>query len=136
MRNPKSRFKTKRISIGEIVLIASDISKRLNWPFGRVIELYPGKDVIERVAKLRVANGFVIRPSQRLNPLSMSVSDFPSDITLGENFPESNKDSDRLQSPEVPAQSTQTPNPVAKVSQPVKQTRYGQRLVPRQDLNL
>ncbi|GFU02651.1 DUF5641 domain-containing protein [Trichonephila clavipes] len=62
--------------------LKDQITKRLNWPLGRVIELYPGKEGIEKVSKLRVANGFAIRPLQRLYPLEMSVSDLPSDIAL------------------------------------------------------
>ncbi|GFY63617.1 integrase_H2C2 domain-containing protein [Trichonephila inaurata madagascariensis] len=62
---------------------------------------------------------------QRLYLLEMSLSDLPSDITLGENFPEPNKDSDRLKSPEVPGPSSPAPNPEPKVSRPVKQTRCG-----------
>ncbi|GFU65004.1 hypothetical protein TNCV_2852061 [Trichonephila clavipes] len=62
------------------VMRRSDNSKRLNWPLGRVIELYPGKDGIERVAKIRVVNGIVIKSLQRLYPLEMTVSDLPSDI--------------------------------------------------------
>ncbi|GFY15091.1 hypothetical protein TNCV_4493441 [Trichonephila clavipes] len=58
------------------------ITKGLIWPLGRVIELYPGKEGNERVSKLRVANGFAVRPLQRLYPLEMSVSDLPSDIAL------------------------------------------------------
>ncbi|GFU55464.1 DUF5641 domain-containing protein [Trichonephila clavipes] len=77
--NPRSRSKGKEICIGEIVLIGSDNSKRLNWPLGRVIELYPG---IKRVAKLRVANGFVIRHMQTLYPLEMPVYNLPSDIAF------------------------------------------------------
>ncbi|GFX16438.1 DUF5641 domain-containing protein [Trichonephila clavipes] len=65
-----------------------NITKRLNSPLGHVIELYLGKEGIERLSKLRVANGFAIRPLQRLYPLQMSVSDLPSDIALGEIFPE------------------------------------------------
>ncbi|GFS41691.1 integrase_H2C2 domain-containing protein [Trichonephila inaurata madagascariensis] len=90
---------------------------------------------IERVAKLQVGNGF-IRLLQRLYPLEMSVSDLPSDIALGENFPEPNKDSDRLKSPEVPSSNPPAPNPVPEISRPVKQTRCGRRIVPRQRLNL
>ncbi|GFY38065.1 hypothetical protein TNIN_443361 [Trichonephila inaurata madagascariensis] len=75
---------------------------------------------IERVVKLRVANGFVIRPLQRLYPLEMTVSDLPSDIALVENFPESNKDSNRLKPPEVPVPSLPAPNPVAEVLRPMK----------------
>ncbi|GFU02710.1 hypothetical protein TNCV_1384391 [Trichonephila clavipes] len=47
-------------------MVDDQITKRLNWPLGRVIELYPGKEGIERISKLRVANGFAIRPLQRL----------------------------------------------------------------------
>ncbi|GFU56905.1 integrase catalytic domain-containing protein [Trichonephila clavipes] len=112
---PKSRYKRKEISFEEIVFIGSNNAKRLNWPLGCDIELYPGKDGIERVAKLRVANGFVIRPLQRLYPLEMSLFDLPSDIVLGENFPESNKDSDRLKSPEI-----LVPSHVAKDLRPMK----------------
>ncbi|GFX47920.1 DUF5641 domain-containing protein [Trichonephila clavipes] len=68
--------------------LKDQITKRLNWPLDRVIELYPGKEGIERLSKLRVANSFAIRPLQRLYPLEMSVSDLPSDIALGEIFPE------------------------------------------------
>ncbi|GFX85058.1 uncharacterized protein TNCV_4998871 [Trichonephila clavipes] len=96
--------------------------ERLNWPLGRVIELYPGKGGIERVAKLRVANGFVIRPLQRLYPLEMSVSDLPSDIALGENFPELNNDSNTLKFPKVPNSSPPVPNLGAEVSRQMKQT--------------
>ncbi|GFQ88415.1 hypothetical protein TNCT_317541 [Trichonephila clavata] len=69
-------------------------------------------------------------------PLEMSVSDLPSDIALGENFPEPSKDSDRLKSPEVTVPSPPAPNPVAEVSRLVKQTRCGRRIVPRQRLSL
>ncbi|GFY15070.1 transposable element Tc1 transposase [Trichonephila clavipes] len=72
----------------ERVRYLPNITKRLNWPLGRVIELHPGKEGNERVSKLRVANGFAVRPLQRLYPLEMSVSDLPSDIALGEIFPE------------------------------------------------
>ncbi|GFY69636.1 integrase catalytic domain-containing protein [Trichonephila inaurata madagascariensis] len=88
VRNPNSTSKRKEITFGEIVLIGSDKSKKLNWPLGCIIELYPGKEGIERVAKLRVANSYVIRPLQRLYPLEMSVSNLSFDIALGENFPE------------------------------------------------
>ncbi|GFS56971.1 transposable element Tc1 transposase [Trichonephila inaurata madagascariensis] len=92
------------------------------------------KNGIERVAKLRAANGFVIRPLQWLYPLKMPVSNLPSDRALGENFPEPNKDSDRLKSTEVPGSNLPAPNPVPKVSRPVKQIRCGQRITERLNL--
>ncbi|GFX47964.1 DUF5641 domain-containing protein [Trichonephila clavipes] len=44
VRNSKSTSKRKEVTVREILLIGSDNSKRLNWPLGRVIEVYPGKD--------------------------------------------------------------------------------------------
>ncbi|GFV19461.1 hypothetical protein TNCV_3663931 [Trichonephila clavipes] len=76
------------------------------------------------------------KPLQKLYPLEMFVSDLPSDIALGENFPEPYKNSDRLKSPEVPGSSPPAPNPVAEVSRSMKQTRCSLRIVPRQYLNL
>ncbi|GFY37353.1 uncharacterized protein TNIN_317101 [Trichonephila inaurata madagascariensis] len=105
-----------------------DNLKRLNLSLGRVIELYPGEDGIEKVAKLRVANGFVIRPLHRLYSLEMFASDLPSDFVirprpkhldfvnraLGEKFPEPIKDSDRLKSPEVPCSEPSSSQPCAR----------------------
>ncbi|GBN53019.1 hypothetical protein AVEN_189799-1 [Araneus ventricosus] len=65
---------------GDVVLIGSDNTKRLNWPLGRVIELFQGKDNIERVAKLRVANGEIIRPIQRIYPLGMSSTEISKSV--------------------------------------------------------
>ncbi|GFW72716.1 hypothetical protein TNCV_3799431 [Trichonephila clavipes] len=53
----------------------------------------------------------------------MSLSDLPSDIPLGENFPEPNKDSDKIKSPEVHGSSPPAPDPEPKVSRPLKETR-------------
>ncbi|GFY45794.1 hypothetical protein TNIN_201151 [Trichonephila inaurata madagascariensis] len=66
----------------------------------------------------------------------MKVKTKPSDTALGENFPEPNKDSDRLKSPEVPGPSLPAPNSVPEISRPVKQTRCGRLIVPRQHLHL
>ncbi|GFV83585.1 hypothetical protein TNCV_5120751 [Trichonephila clavipes] len=42
---------------------------------------------------------------------------------FGENFPEPNKDSDKLKYPKVPVPTPRAANSVAEVSQPLKQTR-------------
>ncbi|GFT09698.1 transposable element Tc1 transposase [Nephila pilipes] len=76
--NLKQRFKreylgflrssvTKRedkINVGDIVLIGTDDKKRLHWLLGRVLELFPGKDGIIRLVKLRTEKGNVLRPIQ------------------------------------------------------------------------
>ncbi|GFW95633.1 integrase catalytic domain-containing protein [Trichonephila clavipes] len=47
----------------------------MNWPLAQVMELFPGKDGVERVAKLRQAGGEIIRPLQRIYHLELSASD-------------------------------------------------------------
>jgi len=63
------------IGVGEVVLIGEDNKKRLDWKLGRVLELFPGRDGISRVAKLKAAYGQVTRPAQRLYPLEMAKED-------------------------------------------------------------
>lgn len=62
-------------SIGDVVLIASDLRKRINWPMARIKELYPRKDGRVRVVKLQTASGELIRPIQRLIPLEAESPD-------------------------------------------------------------
>ncbi|GFT30063.1 bel12-ag transposon polyprotein [Nephila pilipes] len=83
--NLKQRFKreclgflrssvTKReekVNVDDIVLIGTDNKKRLHWLLGRVLELFPGKDGIIRLVKLRTEKGNVLRPIQRLYPLEL-----------------------------------------------------------------
>ncbi|KMQ81890.1 bel12-ag transposon polyprotein, partial [Lasius niger] len=42
-----------KINVGDIVLIGTDDKRRLHWLLGRVLELFPGKDGIIRLVKLR-----------------------------------------------------------------------------------
>ncbi|UYV60794.1 hypothetical protein LAZ67_1002359 [Cordylochernes scorpioides] len=89
-RELKNRFRSEYLShlinknkgrnshnlrIGDIVVIGSDLRKRTEWPLGRIIELYPGKDGIVRVAKLKTGGGIVIRPVQRLCPMELDFSE-------------------------------------------------------------
>lgn len=48
--------------VGQIVLIGNDNFKRLDWPLGKIVDLYVGRDGIPRVAKERTKNGELIRP--------------------------------------------------------------------------
>ncbi|GFU07812.1 hypothetical protein NPIL_93711, partial [Nephila pilipes] len=49
----------------------NDKKKRLHWLLGTVLELFPGKDGIIRLVKLRTEKGNVLRPIQRLYPLEL-----------------------------------------------------------------
>jgi len=61
----------RHVEIGDIVLVGSDNKKRFEWPLGRIVEVYPGKDGHVRVAKVRTAVGVLTRPLQRLYPLEI-----------------------------------------------------------------
>ncbi|GFW35143.1 DUF5641 domain-containing protein [Trichonephila clavipes] len=50
LRYPKSTSKRKEITTLRKLFSLDQITKRLNWPLGRVIALYPGKEGIEKVS--------------------------------------------------------------------------------------
>ncbi|GFU17157.1 bel12-ag transposon polyprotein [Nephila pilipes] len=113
--NLKQRFKreylgflrssvTKRedkINVGDIVLIGTDDKKGLHWLLGRVLELFPGKDGIIRLVKLRTEKGNVLRPIQRLYPLELKpnyeqvVSENRKGPEVVTEYPELNTDSNK-----------------------------------------
>ncbi|XP_072384598.1 uncharacterized protein [Diabrotica undecimpunctata] len=64
----------RQISLNEIVLVGNDGSKRLDWPMGRVVELFPGKDGSVRLCKIKTAKEYLLRPVQRLYPLVLYSS--------------------------------------------------------------
>ncbi|CAB0029876.1 unnamed protein product [Trichogramma brassicae] len=55
-----------KISIGDIVLVENDNTKRLDWPLARVIDLVKDRDGIVQVAKVKTATGELMRPVQGL----------------------------------------------------------------------
>ncbi len=61
-KSPRSR----KVRVGDVVLIGSDQRKRIDWPLGLVIEVIPGKDGEVRVARVKTATGILLRPVQRL----------------------------------------------------------------------
>ncbi|GIY01728.1 DUF5641 domain-containing protein [Caerostris extrusa] len=46
IRCPQSFSKRRNLSTGDIVLVGSDDTKRLNWPLGSIIELFQGKELV------------------------------------------------------------------------------------------
>ena len=57
------------INRDDLVLIADDDLKPLQWKTGRVVELYSGNDNITRVVKLKTSTGEMIRPVIKLRKL-------------------------------------------------------------------
>lgn len=56
---------------GDVVLVGCEQQKRVVWPLARIVALFPGKDGVSRVAKLRLQDGTLIRPIERLYPLEI-----------------------------------------------------------------
>ena len=56
-------------SEGDLALITEDNLPPLKWQTARIEKLYNGNDEINRVAKLKVGIGFLIRPIVKLRKL-------------------------------------------------------------------
>ncbi|GFU16371.1 uncharacterized protein NPIL_603191 [Nephila pilipes] len=99
LQNPKEQWPMSAVNIDEKEV---EIEKRnLHWLLGRELELFPGKDGIIRLVKLRTEKGNVLRPIQRLYPLELKpnyeqvVSEnwkVPEVVT---EYPELNTDSNK-----------------------------------------
>jgi len=77
--------------VGDIVLVGHDNLKRLDWPLARVVKVFPGRDGVTRVVRVRTATGELVRPVQRLYPLEISLN--PEDtIKQNLNTVDRNKD--------------------------------------------
>ncbi|GFT39502.1 integrase catalytic domain-containing protein [Nephila pilipes] len=135
IRNPQLAPKRCNLSVGDIVLVGSNNVKRLNWPLGRVIEMFQGEDNIERVAKLRVSNGEIIRPIQRIYPLELSSSEIFEDVSaIVKSAPDtsssakqcSTSNDQSFQSEDLPKEQEET----------LKKTRLGRQIVPPKRLDL
>ena len=73
LNNKCKNVKTKLIKVGDLVLIG-DAGKRIQWPLGRVVQVFQSRDGKERVAKLKTKFGEITRPYQRLYPLELSYT--------------------------------------------------------------
>lgn len=58
----------QNLKIGDLVLMNSPTSP-LQWPLARVIEIFPGRDGIVRVAKVKTSTNTFVRPVMKLCPL-------------------------------------------------------------------
>lgn len=60
------------LSLGDLVYIQGQKTTPLNWPLAKIEALYPGKDGVVRVAKVRTKSGELLRPVNKLIPLPVS----------------------------------------------------------------
>ncbi|GFX92543.1 DUF5641 domain-containing protein [Trichonephila clavipes] len=127
IRNPQLSLKRHNLSPSDIVLIGSNSTKRLNWPLRRVIELFRGKDNIERVVRLRVVNGEIINPIQRIYPLEIDSAEFTKSVP--ENVESATETIDDVDHEHIPPEE-QSEKLRIEQSQSVEKTRFGRRIVP------
>lgn len=130
----KRKHTSAPFSIGDIVLVANDLQKRLDWPMARIKELFPGKDGHIRVVKLQTPSGELIRPIQRLIPLEMETSDnLKKHLDLTKTPIRSQKPSEAVTiSPKKPKEPIKTElNPV-----PELKTRSGRTIKKPERMNI
>ena len=71
LNGPEFRF-------DDLVLIAEDNQRPLQWKMARITELYSGNDNISRVAKVKTESGQIIRPIRKLRKLPVDPLNAPA----------------------------------------------------------
>ncbi|XP_055947057.1 uncharacterized protein LOC129980699 [Argiope bruennichi] len=69
----KKMIKTHDFKVGEVVIVEVTNQKRLNWPLGKITEIFPGKDGLVRLVKVKTKKGEFLRPVQRLYALEVQT---------------------------------------------------------------
>lgn len=54
------------IQVGDVVLVVDSQAPRGEWIYGRIIEVYTGKDGVVRSTKVRTSKGDYVRPTCKL----------------------------------------------------------------------
>ena len=69
-------YKTRNVSVGDIVVLRDETLFPTNWPLAKVIEAHPGNDNLVRVVTVKTAKGIYKRPVTKVvvvlptNPLN------------------------------------------------------------------
>ncbi|GFR18838.1 integrase_H2C2 domain-containing protein [Trichonephila clavata] len=95
--------------------------------------LSPGKDNIKRVVRLRVANGEIIHPIQRIYSLKIDSAEFTKSVP--EKVESATETIDDVDHEHIPPEE-QSETFRIEQSQSVKKTRFGRRIVPVKRLDL
>ncbi|CAA9996730.1 unnamed protein product [Nesidiocoris tenuis] len=75
IRHPKDELETRKVKVGDVVLIGDDEQRRLNWVLARIEEFIPGNDGHHRLARLVTPRGKLIRPLRKIYPLEGITKD-------------------------------------------------------------
>ena len=61
--------------MGDVVVIREDGTLPTTWPLGKVVQVFPGKDKLVRVVKVRTEKGTYKRPAAKVALLLPGDSD-------------------------------------------------------------
>ena len=136
----KAIRRTRDVQVGEVVLVEMPNQKRLNWPLGKIVENFPGKDGFVRLVKVKTKNGEFLRPVQRLYFLEVqsATEDIQREISSkGKNL-RTRKPRSAEYAEEVSKcdQEHQAEPEEATVRKPEKTTRLGRRIQAPRRLDL
>ena len=57
---------TQNVKVGDLVIVLDESMSRKDWPLGRIIEVYPGKDGLVRSLKVQTAKNRYVRPINKV----------------------------------------------------------------------
>ena len=69
--NLSHKDRTRKVKIGDIVMIKGESKNRGHWKIGKVSQLYTGKDEVVRAVQIQVRIKFLVRPIQLVYPLEL-----------------------------------------------------------------
>ena len=56
----------QNVNLGQLVLLRQDNVRRLFWPLGRIVKLYPGRDHIIRAVDVKLQDGTILKRSVQM----------------------------------------------------------------------
>jgi len=74
-RGSKWQKEQKDVKVTDVVLVVAPDTPRGQWPLGRVLAVFPGKDKHVRAVKVRVGRKELSRPITRICPLELLSED-------------------------------------------------------------
>ncbi|GFY40819.1 integrase catalytic domain-containing protein [Trichonephila inaurata madagascariensis] len=89
---------SKEVRVGDVVLISCDNKKRLDWPMGLVMEVFPGKDNSIRVVKVKTPLGELVLSGELFFLSFHTLGDITKCLLREELFQEE-EDQDKIKVP-------------------------------------
>ena len=66
-------IETPNLKVNDMVLLTSETSPPLQWPIGRVMEVFPGNDWYVRAVNVRTQAGVYKRPAYKARKLPFDM---------------------------------------------------------------